>query len=78
MLKFCVRHGIMVDKIHEIISFRQSKWLDKCINFSTQERNLAKNDFEKDFYELLINSFYGETMENVRNRVRLEFLKKYD
>ena len=29
MLKFYVRHGMIVDKIQEIISFRQSKWLEK-------------------------------------------------
>ena len=27
----------------------------------------ANNDFEKDYYKLLSNSFYGEAMENVRN-----------
>ena len=27
MLKFYVRHGMIVEKIHEIISFKQSKWL---------------------------------------------------
>ena len=29
MLKFFVRHGIVNDKVHEIISFKQSKWLEK-------------------------------------------------
>ena len=29
MLKFYVRHGMVVEKIHEIISFKQSKWLEK-------------------------------------------------
>ena len=65
MLKFYVRHGMVVDKIHEIISFKQSNWLEKYINFNTQKRNMAKNDFEKDFYKLLNNAFYGKTMENV-------------
>ena len=68
MLKFYVRHGMVVDKIHEIISFKQSKWLEKYINFNTLKRNKAKNDFEKDFYKLLNIAFYGKTMENVRNR----------
>ena len=76
MLKFYVRHGMVVDKTHEIISFKQSKWLEKYINFNTQKRNKAKNDFEKDFYKLLNNAFYGKTMENVRNCLGLKFLKK--
>ena len=68
LLKFYVRHGLVVDKNHEIISFRQSRWLEKYINFFTQQRKKAKNAFEKDFYKLLNNAFYGKTMENVRNR----------
>ena len=76
MLKFYVRHGMIVDKIHEIISFKQSKWLQKYINFNTQKRNKAKNDFEKDSYKLLNNAFYGKTMENVRNRLGIKFFRK--
>ena len=64
--KIYIRHGMVVDKVHEIISFRQSKWLEKNTSFNAQKRNQAVNDFEKDFYELLINSFYGKTMEIVR------------
>ena len=78
MLKFYIRHGMVVDKIHNIISFRQSRWLEKYINFNTQKRNKAKNDFEKDFYKLLNNAFYGKTMENVRNRLKIKFIKKDD
>ena len=76
MLKFYVRHGMIVDKNHEIISFTQSKWLEKHKSFKTQKRNKAKNDFEKDFYNLLNNAFYGKTMENLRNRRRLEFFQR--
>ena len=57
MLKFYIRHGMIVDKVHNIISFKQSRWLEKYINFNTQKRNQAKNDFEKDFYKLLNNAF---------------------
>ena len=51
MLKFYVRHGMVVEKIHEIISFKQSKWLEKIVSFNTQKRNRAENDFEKDFFK---------------------------
>ena len=78
MLKFYVRHGMIVDKVHDIISFKQSRWLKKYINFNTQKRNQAINDFEKDFYKLLNNAFYGKTMENVRNRLKIKFVKKDD
>ena len=50
--------------------------MGKYINFITQKRNNAKNDFEKDFYKLFNNAFYGKCMENVRNRLNLEFIKK--
>ena len=78
MLKFYLRHGMIVDKVHNIISFRQSRWLEKYINFNTQKRNKAKNNSEKDFYKLLNNAFYGKTMENVRNRLKIKFIKKDD
>ena len=76
MLKFYVRHGMVVEKVHEIISFKQSKWLESYISFNTQKRNTAKNDFEKDFFKLLVNAAYGKFLENVRNRLDLELIKK--
>ena len=68
MLKFYLRHGMIVDKVYDIISFRQSRWLENCRNLNTQKRNQAVNDFEKEIYKLLNNTFYGKTRENVRNR----------
>ena len=78
MLKFYIRHGMIVDRIHEIISFKQSKCSEKYINFNTQKRNKARNDFEKDFYKLLNNAFYGKMMENVRNRLKIKPIEKDD
>ena len=78
MLKFYVRHGMIIEKVHNIISFKQSRWLEKYISYNTEKRNKAKNDFEKDFYKLLNNAFYGKTMENVRNRFKIKFIKKDD
>ena len=76
MLKFYVRHGMIVEKVHEIISFKQSKWLESYISFNTQKRNKAKNDFEKDFFKLLVKAAFGKFLENVRNRLNLELIKK--
>ena len=78
MLKFYIRHGMIVDKVHNIISFKQSRWLEKFISFITLKCNRAKNDFEKDFYKLLNNAFYGKAIENVRNRLKIKFIKRDD
>ena len=45
MLKFCIKNEMVVNQVDEVISFRQSKWLEKFINFDTQ-KNRARNDFE--------------------------------
>ena len=34
----------------------------------------ATNDFEKDFFKLMINSVYGKTMENLRKRINVRFV----
>ena len=78
ILKSYVRHGMIVDKVHNIISFRQNGWLEKYKNFKTQKRNQAVNDCENDFYKSLNNAFYGKTMENVRNRLKIKFFRKDD
>ena len=50
ILKFYIRHGMIVEKVHSVIFFKQSNWLEKYINFNSQKKNQALNDFEKDFY----------------------------
>ena len=69
---------MVIQKVHSVISFKQNRWLEKCVSFNTQKRNQAVNDFEKDFYKLLNNAFYGKTMENVRKRLKIKFIKKND
>ena len=76
MLKFYIEHGMVIDIFREIISFKQRKWLEKYNNFNTLKRNQLVNDFEKDFYKLLKNAFFGKTMENVRNGLKMNFIKK--
>ena len=65
-LKQALNHGLKLEKVHSVISFSQSAWLKQYIDSNTKFRTKATNDFEKDYYKLLNNSFYGKTMENVR------------
>ena len=78
MLKFYIRHGMIIVRVHTVISFKQSKWLEKYMSVNTKKRSMSKSDFEKDFYKLLNVAFYSKTMENVRNRLKIKFVKKDD
>ena len=70
MVNFYVRHGLVIEKVPEAISFKQSKWLEKYVGFITQKISLAKNDFEKDLYKLPNNPVNGKIMETLRNRIK--------
>ena len=65
-LNQALQHGLMLDRIHRGIEFDQLPLLKTSIDFNTQLRTAATNDFEKDFFKLMNNSVFGKTMENIR------------
>ena len=63
-LNFYVRHDMIVDKLQETISFKQSKWLEKYINFITQRKKKAKKNSKE-------NSIIYSTTLSMEKRLKM-------
>ena len=58
--------GKKLTKIYRVLKFNESDWMKKYIDFNTEKRTNVVNNFENDFFKLMINSIYGNAMENLQ------------
>ena len=73
-LAHALKHGFILDRIHRVIKLNQSAWMKPYIDFNTQLRTKAKNDFVKDFFKLMNNSVFGKTIENIRKHRNIKLV----
>jgi hypothetical protein len=82
-LRFYLEKGMRVHRVHRVISFEEEAWLEPYIMHCTAKRQMARNNFEKDFWKLMVKSLYGKSIEDERKHtqvkiiLRKKILKKY-
>ena len=65
-LKMSIRSWIIFEQFRRVVKFNRKAWLNSYIDKKTEPRKNVKNDFEKNFSELINKVVFRKTMENVR------------
>jgi len=74
-LQFYLNYGLILTKIHRVLSFEQRPWLNKpWIDYCTTKRKTVTSEFESDLAKLQANATFGKTMEQVRHRVNVRLI----
>ena len=74
-LKYYIRRGMVLTKIHHVVAFRQSKFMAAYIQECAERRCMATNEFKRFYHKLCANSLYGKKAESVRKRIDLRIIQ---
>ena len=73
-LKFYAKHGLVISKIHRVLSFIQKPWLKPWVDHCTQARQLATSEFESNICKLKCNAIFGKSLEQQRGRKNIRLI----
>ena len=73
-LQFYLEHGAVLKKVHRVLTFQQSSWIEPFITRNAELRSTAVDEFERDLFKLLSNAFFGKSLESVRRRIKVVLL----
>ena len=71
-LQCYLKYGLEIEGIHRVIQFKQAPIFRDFIDYNTERRTVAQNDFEKDFYKAKNCCLFGKSLENKRNRCEIQ------
>ena len=73
-LQYYIKKGLILKKVHKVLSFDQKPLMKDYINYNTTRRATTKNECEKDLFKLFNNSIFGKTCENVEGRIDVKLV----
>ena len=77
-LQFYLMEGMRPRKVYRDIELDQEPWMEPYIRMKKELCKPVKSNFETDFNKLMNNSMFGETMENLRNRVGVKVVRAWE
>jgi hypothetical protein len=67
--------GVILKKVHRVVSFKQSRWMANFIEQNIEQRIRAgSNKFLSDCFKLLNNAIYGYSFLNKRDQINVELV----
>ena len=69
MLKYCLRKGFKLKKIHRVIYAKQSNFMKSYISLNNEKRtecSINKDKIGVELFKLISNGNFGKQIENVR------------
>ena len=72
-LKFYVKMGVKISRIHNAISFKQQPFMKNYIDFNITQRKANSSDkLKSDLFKKLNNAVYGKTQEQQRRHMNFK------
>lgn len=71
-LQYYLKQGMVLKKIHRILSFHQKSYLKPYISFNNEKRQQTDNRFERDLLKLMNNGIFGKSIANNRKRIDMQ------
>ena len=73
-LKYYLSLEMKLVRVHRILSFKQSNWLRKYVDYNTKKRQESTGEFSKGLYKLLNSCIYGKRIEKQRKRMNVKLI----
>ncbi len=74
-LRFYMENGMELIRVHRVIQFLQEPWMKPYVDLCSALRAKSTNDFEKNFFKIMVNSVYGKTVENQSKRTNIKIVQ---
>ena len=74
-LQLYVSLGMKVEKVHRVLQFSQSKWMQSYIRLNTEMRQSATSKFHQNHFKQMNNSAFGKLCESKRKRKNVSLVR---